>query len=191
MQLIDCCYVYTHTAEPPSCSHGFLHSDTLIQIVASIGVTPGPDFALVYLHRDITFNCVANVTKVSVAAKVNKEDTRATKIKICRGGCGGSNNIYTFSLTSFNVTSYLNVYEYVLDPPVVVSQGCYIVTEHSSGSSSSIYYQQLTDKPLMSVKLDRESKENCIFPCFHLPIVLLPQAVDSLQSPLDLLIKRN
>ena len=166
MQLSDCCYVRIHTAEPPACSRGFLPSDTLIQIVASIGVTRGPDLALVFLHRKMTFNCVTNVTKFSVVAKVNKGDTRATKIKICKGGCYGSNNIHTISLNSFNVTSYLNIYECELDPPVMVSQGCFIVTEHLAGSSSSIYQSgpQLTGKPLISVEVNRESKKTIIIP---------------------------
>ena len=64
--------------------------------------------------------------------------------------------IHTSELSSLNATSYLNVYEYELSPPVQVDQDQYIAVD-----STQIYYQrcgivrqlsgQCIDIPLVAV----------------------------------------
>ena len=119
------------------------------------------------LHEIIRFPCSANVTKLIVGAKIDENGT--AQIKICRDVCGESDIIHTTTLTSFSATSYLNVYEYKLNQPVMVNVGNYIAVEYSEGSPYQIYYQRhrqrdsnrklLPDRPLVSVVVEGESKQ--------------------------------
>ena len=73
-----------------------------------------------------------------------------------------SDNIHTYELGSLNATSYPNVYEYELSPPVQVDQDQYIAV-----ISTQIYYQrcgkvlhigQCKDRPLVAVDASKFSK---------------------------------
>ena len=119
------------------------------------------------LDKIIIFLCSANVTKLIVGANIDENGT--AQIKICRNVCGESDVIHTTTLTSFSATSYLNVYEYKLNEPVMVNVGNYIEVEYSKGSPYQIYYQRnrqrdsngelLPDRPLVSVVVEGESKQ--------------------------------
>ena len=164
------------TTEPAGCAQGFLHRDSLKQIMFSTSVTPlvtspapqpvAPD----QMVSHINFQCSGNVTELIVGAKLDENAT--AQIKICNARCGKDDVIHTTTLTSFSATSYINVYECKLIQPVMVDVGNYIAIEYSK-DSSYIYYQHrrwrnsttepFKDRPLVSVEVAKGSSKLLMF----------------------------
>ena len=131
--------------------------------MAATELTSHPD-TLHYPHR-IYFGCSGStVRKWTVGARITgHSQEKAPQILIEELSLSSySDNIHTSELSSPNATSYLNVYEYELSPPVQVDQGQYIAVD-----STQIYYQrcgkvpnigQCKDRPLVAVDASKFSK---------------------------------
>ena len=117
-------------------------------------LTSHPD-TLNYTYS-IYFSCSGStVRKWTVGARITgHSQEKAPQILI--NDLSSHTTIHTSELSSLNATSYLNVYEYELSPPVQVDQDQYIAVD-----STQIYYQrcgivrqlsgQCIDIPLVAV----------------------------------------
>ena len=121
--------------DPPDCARGFIDIAALRLIMAATELTSHP-YTLDF-NRSIYFGCRGStVRKWTVGARITGH-SREKAPHILINDLSSHTTIHTSELCSLNATSYLNVYEYELSPPVQVNQAQYIAVD-----STQIYYQR-------------------------------------------------
>ena len=145
-----CCQL-VYATDPPGCAQGFWDVNVLKYIMNTTSVFTIPEREIP--PTQIRFPCLTGSTikKWYVGARITEEGTFPQIDLVV------NNTVFhTSNLTSLNATPYFNVYEYELNPPVIVSPGSYIRLRNGDSSSSQVYYYRygladFGDQPLISV----------------------------------------
>ena len=104
------------------CAEGFISRERLVEGALLIG-----DFAYAYSQQsvipDINFTTSGSVTKLTFAAQYRASATQYPELQVWRNMTGTFVKVGNTSNTEPIQTAYLNVYEYILDPPLPVLAG--------------------------------------------------------------------
>ena len=104
------------------CTEGFISRERLAEEALLIG-----DFAYTYSQQtiipDISFTMSGSVVRLTFAAQYRESATQYPELQIWRNMSGAFVKVGNTSNMEPVQTAYLNVYEYVLDPPLPVLAG--------------------------------------------------------------------
>ena len=128
-----------------NCTEGFITRERLADIAFFI-----PNFVYMYSHQliipNMTFTSSGSILSWTFAAQYNASATQYPELQVWRENTTGT---YMKVGSTVNMeptqTAYLNVYEYVLDPPLQVLAGDVLGIHQPSSRDSRIHLLFLTD----------------------------------------------
>ena len=134
----NCCFVVLLGESAGSCTEGFITRERLANEALLIGDFADPNLGNQQLIiPNMTFTSNGSVVRWTFAAQYRASATQYSELQVWRESTTGTYvKVGSTGNMEPNQTAYLNVYEYVLDPPLQVLAGDVLgIYQPSSGNS--------------------------------------------------------
>ena len=155
------------------CTEGFISRERLAEEALLIG-----DFAYTYSQQtiipDINFTMSGSVVRLTFAAQYRQSATQYPELQVWRNMSGTFVKVGNTDNTEPVQTAYLNVYEYVLDPPLPVLAGDVLGIYQPPEDESRVHltfleatgpvnwYRDSASGPLATFMIDTQSQRNML-----------------------------